>query len=470
MKRYAFIFMSTWLYVLLAGLTLQWFVLPLTPFHGGHGLMQGGDWTIFHQMGVELASAIKEQGWDAWQPSYQTQAPASIAAAFYVVTGIEAPWVLLPLHGLVWGIASLAIYSMALAIGLNHRLALLTVAPLLVFPSTAMVWGQIHKDIFSITGALLLVHYWVWWLQVANGQTALKFWSFTLRLIVLAMAVALIVYVRPYLGQVALLASLAAFATGMTLLLAQVAAKRPMRLVNVGRGLLVGLCGLAMLWVVVDWDRRQASSTDSVSEILPPQVARQDDTSKSSGQLKEAAPIQQPTFACPGWQPTKWLPHALDNKVSALACTRNGFRSSNPGGSSLDVQIGFNSVKDVLSYLPRALQISFFAPFPDNWLAKGVQTGGTMMRLLTIPEMLVLYISLAGVILALWQPRLRQPVLVALAFSLTWVLIHTLTVTNIGTLYRMRYPGMFIWIMLGTAGWAAWLQGTRNFGSQNGQG
>jgi hypothetical protein len=276
------------------------------------------------------------------------------------------------------------------------------------------------------------------------------------------MAVAMIVYVRPYLGQVVLLASLAAFATGMTLLLAQVAARRAQLLANVGRGLLVGLCGLAMLWVVVDWDHRQASSTDSVSEILPPQEARQDGAN--------AAAIQQPTFACPGWEPTSWLPYALDNRVSALACTRNGFRSGNVGGSSLDVQIGFNSVKDVLSYLPRALQISFFAPFPDSWLAKGVQTGGTMMRLLTIPEMLVLYVSLAGVVLALWQPRLRQPVLVALAFSLTWVLIHTLTVTNIGTLYRMRYPGMFIWIMLGTAGWAAWLQGTRNFGSQNGQG
>jgi hypothetical protein len=470
MKRYVIIFMSIWLYVLLAGLTLQWIVLPLTPFHGGYGLMQGGDWTSFHQMGVELASAIKEQGWGAWQPSYQTQVPASIAAALYVVTGIEMPWVLLPLHGLVWGIAGLVTYSMAKAIGLNHRLALLTVAPLLVFPSTAMVWGQIHKDIFSITGALLLVHYWMWWLQVANGQKALKYFSFTLRLIVLTMAMAMIVYVRPYLGQVAQLASLAAFATGMTLLLAQVAAKRPMRLVNVGRGLLVGLCGLAMLWVVVDWDRRQASSSDSVSEILPPQEARQDDTDKPSGQLKGPAAIPQPTIACPGWQPTKWLPHALDNRVSALACARNGFRSSNPGGSSLDVQIGFNSVKDILSYLPRALQISFFAPFPDSWLAKGVQTGGTMMRLLTIPEMLVLYVSLAGVVLALWQPRLRQPVLVALAFSLTWVLIHTFTVTSIGTLYRMRYPGMFIWIMLGTAGWAAWLQGTRNFGSQNGQG
>lgn len=450
-KHNAYIFISVWLYVIMAGLTLQWIILPLTPLHAGDGLMQGGDWTSFHKMGVELAYSIKEQGWSVWEPRYKMQAPASIAAALYVVTGVEAPWVLLPLYGFIWGIAALAIYSMAQAIGMKHRLALFTVAMLLLFPSTAMVWGQIHKDIFSITGALLLMHYWIWWLQVAKGQKALNAMSFLMRLLVLIMAIAMVVYVRPYLGKVAMLSSLAAFATGVMLLVAQRLPRNHAILANMSRSLLVGLCGLVMLWTIVDWNNRQNNLINLNNQT-------------TSIDLNEKTLSAQRTFKCQDWQPTDWIPYALDNTLSALACARDGFRNGIKGGSSLDVHIGFKSAKAVLSYMPRALQISLFSPFPDSWLKEGVQEGGTIMRLLIIPEIIVLYISFVGVVLALCQPRLRQPALVILAFSLTWALVNALTVTNIGTLYRMRYPSMIIWIVLGAAGWVNWLKGFKKYG------
>jgi hypothetical protein len=44
------------------------------------------------------------------------------------------------------------------------------------------------------------------------------------------------------------------------------------------------------------------------------------------------------------------------------------------------------------------------------------------------------------------------------SFSLFFVLVYVLVVTNIGTLYRMRYPAMLLLCALGIWGWSIALQ------------
>ena len=83
-----------------------------------------------------------------------------------------------------------------------------------------------------------------------------------------------------------------------------------------------------------------------------------------------------------------------------------------------------------VSYLPRGLAYTLFAPFP--WDARGPRD------LATIPEMLLWYVSLVALPFAVWQGR-RQPAILLLALYVAGLLgLFVLVEGNVGTLFRHR--------------------------------
>ena len=84
------VFLLVFAWSLIAGLFIQWAVLPALPgLHAGHGLMNGGDWIGFHRNAVELASLMQDQGWQVWKLRPQGNAPIGITAAAYFLAGIS---------------------------------------------------------------------------------------------------------------------------------------------------------------------------------------------------------------------------------------------------------------------------------------------------------------------------------------------------------------------------------------------
>ena len=75
--------------------------------HTGNGLLKGGDWVEFHKIAIELAEKIHAEGWRNWELRPQLQAPSGIAVALYVVTGVEKPWIVLPLNSLLFAMGAL---------------------------------------------------------------------------------------------------------------------------------------------------------------------------------------------------------------------------------------------------------------------------------------------------------------------------------------------------------------------------
>jgi hypothetical protein len=119
--------------------------------------------------------------------------------------------------------------------------------------------------------------------------------------------------------------------------------------------------------------------------------------------------------------------------------------------SNIDNEVQFNTMGDLIRYLPRAAAIGFFAPFPNMWFVKGAQVGRTG-RLLAGFETLITYgleiVALAG----LWQLRKN---LAAWLLAVTVVLGLTalgLIVLNIGSLYRFRYPFLMIIVVFAAGG------------------
>ncbi len=106
-------------------------------------------------------------------------------------------------------------------------------------------------------------------------------------------------------------------------------------------------------------------------------------------------------------------------------------------GSNIDTGVHLMSTADVVLYLPRAMMIGLFAPFPQMWFANGAQTG-RVGRLVTGAETLVLYVIELMALFSLWRRR-REP------YAWWLFLIATagmtalgLVVTNVGALYRLR--------------------------------
>ena len=139
----------------------------------------------------------------------------------------------------------------------------------------------------------------------------------------------------------------------------------------------------------------------------------------------------------------------LPERISFL---RQKFLSLYPGaGSNIDTHVEFHSLADILLYLPRALAIGLFSPFPNMWFVPGAQVG-LEGRLLSGFETFLIYLIEALAAFALWRTRRRLPPWLLLLIILTGLLALGLVVPNLAALYRMRFGFWLLLIILGAEG------------------
>ncbi|MGB9794577.1 hypothetical protein, partial [Caldisericum exile] len=158
-KLISLLFSIYYIYTLLVGFTIQFFVLPvLFPnTHWGHGLLVNGDWIQFHTEAVELAKKIAKEGWSVWslQPEPSHQSMSGITAFFYALTGIYEPWVMLFYNAFLHATSGVLLYFIYREFEISERLSLIFSAIFIIAP-TSLTWTtQIHKDGLYIAGILL---------------------------------------------------------------------------------------------------------------------------------------------------------------------------------------------------------------------------------------------------------------------------------------------------------------------------
>ncbi len=135
-----------------------------------------------------------------------------------------------------------------------------------------------------------------------------------------------------------------------------------------------------------------------------------------------------------------------------IADKRAAFNRQFPNaGSNLDADVQFNSLGDVIRYLPRALLIGLFAPFPNMWFATG-ERAGLSGRLLSGVETLMMYIVEMLALVGLWRSRRRLSAWLLLLIVVVCVTALGLVVINVASLYRMRYVFWMLLIILGARG------------------
>lgn len=138
-----------------------------------------------------------------------------------------------------------------------------------------------------------------------------------------------------------------------------------------------------------------------------------------------------------------------------IAVARAGFTSSGgtTAASNIDKGIDFCKNEDLVRYIPRAMQIALFAPFPSSWFAVEKRNSSPVEIYISVAEMLYCYVAYFG--LLYWLVSYRRwnvALVVPIAFALGLTLLLGLTVANVGTLYRMRFPFAMIFVSIGMAG------------------
>lgn len=400
------VFCLTFVWALLAGLFIQLLVLPaILGLHAGNGLMAGGDSVWFHREAVELAALMWHQGWQVWELRPQGNAPIGIAAAVYFLAGVSEPWVLLPVNATMFAFAAVSLFGIFNSL-ISERLAFMATLPFVLFPSAALIYSQIHKDVFSVAGILIIVLAWVrfarW--EISDGR------SFLSQIVFTALGGALVWMVRPYLLQPLVLASV------LTMLLLVIRFGR-------GRGVTWWSGMLLCLLVQVGYS--------NISSVL----------SESSVPIASSAVDHEASF--------------IEINIAKLNAMRVGFATGAPNaGSNIDVDVYFHSLIDLVLYVPRALQVGVLAPFPPMWLSDGVSPGAGLMRFIAGVEMGVSYVLMVGVGLLWFGLKSNRPALmVSILMATVLILVMALVVCNVGTLYRMRYGGWQLLNGLGVLGW-----------------
>ena len=421
------VFVLAFFYALSVGLLVQCLLLPvLMPgLDAGHGLLKGGDWVSFHHDAVMLADRIHHKGWAVWELRPHGNAPIGIAAAIYVLTGISEPWVLMPLNAGLFAVGAASLYLMFTCIA-SRRLAFFAIMPYLLYPSAVMIYGQIHKDAWSMAGSLLVNLAWVRF--ATSGK--LNWQRIVSQVALVVVGVWLIWVVRPYLVKILLAAALLAVLVLAIRAIIMHGDVRERHMVRWWIGII--LC-LSIMGVFVKLPASGSLASGSLA---------------NAGEEKGLI-----------WQ-------FVESIVSGVATARQGFTSYNNAGSNIDTWVKFHSAADVLRYVPRALQIGLFAPFPDMWRGAGVSPGANRMRLIAGIETIFAYFFLPGVILIFTCRKCYGPSAVVLIQAVVPLLLLALVVCNVGTLYRMRYSCWQILIGLGVIGWGVgfkhWLTSRRN--------
>jgi len=166
------------------------------------------------------------------------------------------------------------------------------------------------------------------------------------------------------------------------------------------------------------------------------------------------------------WNVSKWIPESIDMRLYQMSVVRLN-SSMLVGNTSIDRHIYFTSIIDYVMYLPRALTIGFFSPFPEIWIGKGSSPSMTLARKIVGVTTVFSYIFLIAFFLSTYQHIYKPKFLAILTFCILGILIYTYVQPNVGSLMRYRYGFYMLLVSFGLATIVETLLAIRNHRDQS---
>jgi hypothetical protein len=390
-------------------------------------------------MAASVAQKIHAQGWSVWEWRPEGQAPVGIASAIYALT-TSKPWVLIPLNAFLHATAALILFKIALIFIPDWRKAIFCIIPFVCYPSAASWYAQIHKDGYSILGLLMILYGWL----IVDGNIFIRreYAKLSKGFPMIIFGTFLIWSVRPYLRTCVNLMTYLFIVIVFSFLVFMLCKKHlKIKIFSLSIfSFIILICLLSPEKIF----RVYARNNETINVITNDSVK----ISQNKGAFIEAISIVT-------------IKNDMNSNVIKIREARARFIEADYAAgakSAIDNDINFNSLSDVIVYIPRALQIAFLSPFPAEWFKQGSFTANTLMRRISVIETLGVYFSLMFLPFAAFFWRKRIEFWSIIIFCSGLLLIHGLVITNVGTLYRMRYGLLMPIVALGIAGFIKLLE------------
>ena len=168
--------------------------------------------------------------------------------------------------------------------------------------------------------------------------------------------------------------------------------------------------------------------------LVPPRL----ESTTLPGVKPPATPLAIPTASQPAASEG-----VLNTAIKQISTRRAGFRFYDARASDIDPEVQFSSTGEIVKFIPRALVIGFFAPFPQMWVEEG--SFGRATRVVSGLETLAMYVLYLAVGLCVWQERRNQKMWLLFLVATIGMLALGLVVVNAGALFRLRYV---LWILM----------------------
>lgn len=417
----------------LLALAVQKVLLPMVPaLHGGKGLIIG-DSLLFHEAAWYVAQNIRSGGWQEWAlyPGGFT-GNVGLLSALYVFFGPE-PAVFIPFNVAAHVTGALMLYRIGplLVSGKAGALGGLVAATLFAcFPSSLLWYSQNHKDSFAIAGTLILLYFWLRLQkrQIFSPGKALWF------LLAILGGICLVIAARPYLIVIVTIGFLASY------LCCFVGQCLKTRALPSWKMELLQVAFLALVFLgafqAKDLGSSRLAFGDSFAMIPEREGEYESIDASDEWKWKRSGRIHP-------------MIDALFERASVLRVNYLSFNKLVQAGSEIDPRQKPSSITESLTYLPRALLVGCFAPFPESW-AKQV----SIPQLAVAAETFVWYFGFPGILYLIYKYPSRR-LFAALVFSLLLITMYSYTTPNVGTLYRVRYGFWLVLLLCGSLGWAS---------------
>ena len=443
-------FALVWSGLFLCALLCQLVILPYVfpSFHIGHGLLVGGDTLVFHNTAEQLAEKIRQDGWSHWQLRPYGWGHVGVAVIFYYYI-TASPWVLIPLSSFLMALTILMIRGVISIVGFPRSISTISSFLLLLFPSTIMINMQWHKDSISVVSSVAIIF----------GCIYLCAHRDKLSRVVCGVCICILGLFGLYIVRDHLVL-LMAFAVLSSIVFVYLMGKvygEQDKFVSVW-SVFFAIALMSAAMIVPSWT---SSHQTKVNErAVQSQIQKeggqiqegQSQLQEGGGQLRED---QQYTVTYDdSWQFSSWIPSVIDRQFAVIAeVRRSSIAATEHGCSTFGVEARINSSVDLLGFLPQALLISIFSPFPHQWFENACADGSRMLRLISGVEMMLAYLFICGVFFSfiIYKPIYR--VWFVVFVCLTVLIVHGLVFVNTGTLFRVRYAWFSILISFGISSW-----------------
>jgi len=499
-----YIWLLFFAYSVLVSLFIQLIALPLIfpNLHIGNGLLDGGDWIVYQKYGVIMANVIIDNGWENWYLRPEGFGIVGVVSAIYAFFGIFEPYILVPFFSVLHALGALCILIITQSLGVSRSTAFFSCLPYLIFPSSLLWLSQILKDVFTLNASLIMLLGMVLFFGAIDKKSIKsQIISQSIAIFLILTSLFLIFISRPYMIELSSIFILifefilgiklltrifqsnislinfafCIFAQILILFLAfninsiekhfaaysinqneyhvyisksdkeikKIFLERnlPMQIIEEKAGKIINKKELAL--EILKDIYKKPKSDESALRLIPSFNAE-----SIKNYIPDLPTIEFETYESRKWQNSAFLPRVVDVQMSKVNDQRNYFYLHQyHANTTFDYDVEINSAIKFIRYLPRAVQVGYFAPFPTDWNSSKSNKANLMHKVIAL-EMIFIYLAFSGFIIALFIWRKKFEFWLLIAFSLFYSLFPVYAFPNIGALVRYRYAAIMIIVAL----------------------